>query len=142
MIRLFLAIAALIAFSGCSTFDREWRRAPAAGRDPLAGRWDGEWRSTKHAGARGRLRSVIKRTDAKTYQARFHANWLVFASAYTLLLQTTPVSTGVRFQGKHDLGFLYGGMYTCEGTTRGGNFRATYRSAYDEGTFTMQSAKR
>ncbi len=137
--RYLVVIAFALALSGCAgEFDRAWRaaeRRPAG--DALAGRWDGTWRSEKHKSAGGRLRGVMIPLGKNAYRAEFKANWLVFTSAYSVDFRTERRRGELHFQGEHDLGRLYGGVYTFIGRATPDRFLASYDSSYDRGTFKM-----
>lgn len=134
---VFLCLGLLL--SGCaSRFNRAWREA---GKRPtgdlLAGRWDGSWRSEKHKGSGGRLRGVMIPVGKDRYRAEFKAHWLVFSSTYTVDLRTQMRRGELHFQGEHDLGRLYGGIYSFIGRATPEHFRASYDSSYDRGIFEM-----
>jgi hypothetical protein len=139
-----LALAALI-FSGCSTFNYEWRQAankPTPTND-ITGRWEGNWLS--HAnGHNDKLRCLIKPAGTNRYDAKFHAayshsrfKWLKVHFGYTVPLQAQPATNGVTFTGREDLGALAGGVYTYEGHANTTNFFSTYKCKYDHGVFQM-----
>jgi hypothetical protein len=127
-----------VALSGCSTFDGEWRRAATApASDPFSGQWEGRWTSGKHKGAGGRLRAVVTPADSRSYRTHFKADWLAFSSAYVVTLQAQRRGERLHFQGEHDLGKLFGGIYRYEGEATPLAFRSSYNSSYDHGTFAM-----
>ena len=148
----FFAAALLVAGSGCSSFDSRWKTA-AAPNSP-ASRWDGRWTSEKHRApggdgpAGGRLRAVLtgldpnglptqRITPSTKLRADFHANWLIFASSYTVTLE--PVSgSRTDFRGTHELPKLFGGTYRYDSRLAGDRLSARYTSSYDHGTFALQ----
>lgn len=132
------AVVLALCLSACSTFDRDWQQAQAtASKDSFSGAWEGRWKSTKHRAADGRLRAILSRVDARSYRARFQAQWLAFTSTYALTLEAQLRGETLIFHGHHDLGALFGGKYRYEGTAARGDFRAIYDSRYDQGAFTM-----
>ncbi|MDQ3625257.1 MAG: hypothetical protein M3463_22725 [Verrucomicrobiota bacterium] len=134
------AIAAVAALScaACSSFNQDWKQAAAApARDPFAGAYEGRWTSAKHRGASGRLRCVFTRMDDTRYHGRFRANWMAFVSGYDTTFRTARRGDALEFQGEHDIGALWGGVYRYSGRIERGRFAARYTSSYDEGTFEM-----
>ena len=154
-IRLWTRIAVLgcaLALSGCASFNRDWSQAShqAAVRrsDPFGGAWDGQWTSEKHRlpsgdAAGGRLRCLFTRIDDRHYQARFHANWLFFATGYEVVFETTKRGKVLTFQGEQNLGAIFGGIYRYQGRVTPSHFSATFASRFDHGRFEMsRPAKR
>ncbi len=141
----FGAIVGLMALTGCTSFNREWREAatrtlPA---NDLAGRWEGRWNSEAN-GHNDKLRAIITVVDTNHYDVKFYAayqNWqtlfLTVHFGYTVRMETKPSTNGVTFHGSEDLGFLAGGLYTYEGRADATNFFSPYKSKYDWGTFEM-----
>ena len=71
-----LAVLIFIVGAGCSSFQRDWKRAtkaPAA-RGSLEGAWAGTWQSDAN-GHQGILRCLITRQTNGLYAARFHAKY-------------------------------------------------------------------
>ena len=69
-------------------------------------------------------------------RADFRANWLIFASSYTMTL--TPVSgSPADYRGTHELPALFGGTYRYAAHISGDRFTARYDSSYDHGTFDL-----
>jgi hypothetical protein len=132
-------LSAALLLSGCaSRFERAWKNAPAPTRnEPLAGRWEGNWTSEKHKGHGGRLRGVMLPQGNGVYRAEFKAHWLAFSSTYSVDFQTRLRNGVVHFQGEHDLGRLYGGVYSFIGHADAKSFRSSYDSSYDRGVFQM-----
>jgi len=130
----------VLALAGCET-TRDQSQQNAAGRSGIfPSRWDGEWRSAKHHGMHGRLRCLLTKVDDRHYRAQFHANWLVFTSSYTVVLETNRTDNVLHLRGKHELRGFGGATYRYEGTVTGSRFTANYDSSYDRGTFVMAPA--
>jgi len=135
-----------LTLGACSSFDRDWRAAaqrPARGADPVAGAWDGEWRSEMHRRkdgslGGGRLRCIFTKADATHYRARFHANWLCFATGYTEIFETRRRAGGLDFRGKRDLGAIFGGVYRYEGRVTPERFVGRFSSGFDRGELDMR----
>lgn len=141
---LWLAAVA-ISLPACTTgFERRWTASAGASDpgDPFSGRWEGTWRSEKHRGASGRLRCVFTRLDARRYDAHFKANWMLFATAHRTVFDAEGHAGKLRFRGRHDLGALFGGVYTYLGEATPAHFAARYDSSYDRGTFSMARRSR
>lgn len=142
-----LALAAVLGlFSACSSFDSRWK---AAKTDAKATRWEGKWTSEKHhksdgSAMGGRLRCILEPQDAGRLAAQFRANWLIFASDYSMTLEPVrpgPVARrgGVReYRGTQTLPAMFGGIYRYEAQIDGDRFTARYTSSYDHGTFALQ----
>ena len=144
LLRLALLVFAF-AFTACSSFDQEWRRAaitPAA--DKFSGRWEGHWTSAKHAGSGGRLQCLLSplasssERDQRTYRAFFKAHWLIFSSSYVVPLRATERDGQLRFEGSHALPALVGGVYRFKGSATTQRFLSSYDSSYDQGRFEMK----
>jgi hypothetical protein len=137
---LILSFTATI-LTGCSSFNRGWKRAAAAEavpQDGILGRWEGSWRSEVN-GHNGRLRCLVTRVNDTTYDARYHAKYKkIFSFGYSVPLQVEKANTAYRFKGEADLGKLAGGVYQYDGTANSTNFTSTYLSKYDHGYFQMQ----
>lgn len=148
------ALGAALMLGGCSSFEREWKSAahrPVAGStaraDRFAGAWDGQWTSEKHrlpsgAAAGGRLRCVFTPIDETHYRARFHADWLVFATGYEAIFTAERRGSVLAFRGEHDLGAIFGGVYRYEGRVTAEQFHARFASRSDFGRFEMGRVKR
>ena len=142
-----LTLCALLALSGCASFEREWkadrqREIADSKPAPFAGRWDGRWTSARHTApsggpAGGRLRCILTQTDDRHYRAKFKANWMIFASGYSVVFQTERRGGALLIRGDHDIGALFGGIYRYGGRITPSRFSATYDSSYDRGTFEM-----
>jgi len=126
----------LVLLTGCSGFQREWKRTVASGDDPLAGRWEGGWLSEVN-GHHGGLRCIVTKTNAMEYQARFRATYQIFLHfTYTVPLRADRDGGSLTFGGEADLG-IAGGLYRYAGRADGSNFTAIYTSPSDHGTFRM-----
>src|SRR5262245_16667303 len=133
-------LALAMAATGCSTFNRDWKRAsvsPTPARD-IDGRWEGSWLSESN-GHHGRLRWLVSRLDDRSYRAHFKATyWKFLRFGYTANLQVTGETPGpFSFRGQADLGWWGGGIYHYDGHATATNFLSTYNSKYDHGTFRM-----
>ncbi len=154
--RLILSMA-IVASGACSSFDAKWRAAEKAAGPNGPTRWDGRWTSAKHRGKNGaaeggRLRAVLAEVRVATncspeksavkpgtrtdLRADFHANWLIFASSYSMTLKPVPGSP-TEFRGTHELPAVFGGTYRYTARRVGDRLNATYDSSYDRGTFEL-----
>jgi hypothetical protein len=132
-VALLLSIAVLT--SGCSSFERAWRNPPAESSG-IAGRWEGKWKSAR-SGDSGKLRAIITRHSAAQYKARFHATYhSVLSAVYGVTLDVTQRGPRSEFRGAANLGVW--GRYETAGHATRTQFRATYRSKFDHGTFEME----
>ena len=138
---LFIAIPALLLVfgCGCSSFNRDWRRATAqpSPANSAAGPWDGTWLSDAN-GHHGKLRCLMTHETNDLYQARFHATFGgIFHFNYTAQFEMQPHNVvGWEFNGDANLGKL-GGTYYYEGRATATNLASTYKSKYDHGTFNL-----
>jgi hypothetical protein len=113
--RLLVLCVLALSLGGCaSDFKSQWASAAGHPHDPFSGRWAGEWRSTRgsHHGA---LECVFEKTGAETYKANFDAHWLKMSASYAVDFHTRRVGDHLLFEGTHDLGALYGGIYHYNG---------------------------
>jgi len=132
-----------IALCGCSSFERDWRRAtvPPASENSIEGRWEGTWKSDVN-GHHGGLRCVMVHRTNSLYQAYFHATYHgIFHFSYTVPLEVQPHYGGWEFNGEADLGKLAGGAYYYEGRATPTNLLSTYRSKDDHGIFELKRPK-
>jgi hypothetical protein len=140
-----IPLVATLAFSSCgiSSYSREFEKASAAmPRPPVnaEGPWQGTWKSDVN-GHHGPLWAIVQpNADLPGhYDFRYRAGWgaLRFGD-YT---HTTPARPGrdgsIELSGEMVLpgGF---GNYQVEGRLTRDTFKATYRSAADHGTMTLQ----
>jgi hypothetical protein len=140
-----LVLAMLIGLcSACTSFEGRWRDAATSS---TATRWEGRWLSEKHVApgggpAGGRLRAVIEPAPEQKLTAHFRANWKIFASNYTMMLEPAPAGprrSNVReFRGAHELSKIFGGTYRYTARLTEDRLTARYTSSYDDGTFTLQ----
>jgi hypothetical protein len=136
---LLFALPALV-LCGCSTFNRDWKKAAQqpAPAGSIEGCWEGKWLSDVN-GHTGRLRCMLSREKNNRYQARFRATyWKLFRFSYAVSLQFEPREGDWHFTGDEDLGTLAGGIYHYDGQATPTNFFSTYWSKYDHGTFQMK----
>jgi len=130
----------LLATFGCSSFNRDWRRAEKqlVGANSVEGRWEGSWKSESN-GHHGKLRCLMTHETNSLYQARFRASFAgIFRFNYTAQFEMQPHDTmGWEFDGEANLGKLLG-MYYYEGRATTTNLTSTYRSKDDHGTFEME----
>ncbi len=141
LVRRAAALGILLVLSGCASFERTWTAHRVEGHDAFTGRWEGKWTSAKHhtasgAASGGRLRCILTKQDARHYEAQFRANWLSFASSYTVPLQAERHGGELRIRGEHNLGALLG-VYKYDGRVTPAHFHASYDSSYDRGAFEM-----
>jgi hypothetical protein len=129
---------ALVALTGCSSFNRDWKKAaaqPASGS--IEGRWEGEWVSEEN-GHSGNLRCLITRDGESGVKARFRATYAkVLRFSYTVPMSLGPHFDGWEVNGEANLGKLAGGTYYYEGRISPTNFFSTYRNKYDHGIFQL-----
>lgn len=134
----------ILAFTGCSTFNRDWKKAennPATAND-IAGRWEGHWHSDVN-GHNDALRCIITRQAPGEYQARYHAKYRkVLTFGYTVNLKAQEKDGAWEFVGEADLGWYAGGKYHYLGNATSTDFFSTYRSKYDHGAFKMARPKK
>lgn len=151
LLRVVVGLVSLLLLSACSSFEKEWRtaKAPAATAarkgDPFSGAWDGQWTSAKHqlptGPAGGRLRCIFTKKSATQYQARFHANWLIFATGYEVDFATERRGNVLHFRGEQDLGAIFGGIYRYDGKVTPARFAARFIAKSDHGRFDMVPAR-
>ena len=130
----------LVLLCGCSTFNRDWRKAATKPVPPASveGRWEGQWESAVN-GHHGRLRCLMTRESDELFQARFRATYGgIFRFSYSVPLTLQPHDFGWELSGEANLGKLAGGSYYYEGRIAPTNFAATYRSKYDHGLFELR----
>src|SRR5262245_27113820 len=117
-----LLAAALLC--GCSSFNRNWRRARAQAvpANSFEGRWEGRWGSEVN-GHHGALRCLLTPATNSVYHARFRATYArILHFSYTVPLTAQPHFGGWEFNGEADLGKLAGGVYDYEGRISSTNF--------------------
>ena len=135
-----LCLAFAFLLSGCSSFNREWRRVgqQPVPPDSIAGRWEGRWLSDVNA-HNGKLRCIITVETNGICAARFRATYMKTLSfSYIVRLQVEQRDGNWRFHGEEDLGAIAGGVYSYIGSATATNFQSTYDSKYDRGIFEMR----
>lgn len=121
-------LVVMLVTAGCSTYQREVRRArdnpPPAGS--VEGVWEGRWHDEKRPKHGGRLVVVLTKEGDQVYQAATHSTWWkVFRSSQTTRLVLTPVGEGAfQLQGHEQL-WLFGG-HTVTGRVDQTRFSAVY----------------
>ena len=136
------ALTLLLASAGCSSFNRDWKKASATplSANDVTGRWEGSWLS-EVSGHHGRLRCLLTKLENGRYRARYKATYrkilrVSYAVDMRVEQQQGPAGS-FNFQGETDLGWSGGGVYHYEGHATPTNFFATYKSKFDHGTFEM-----
>jgi hypothetical protein len=140
-IRHLLALLAVALLSGCSTFNRDWKRMaetppPSQG---IEGRWQGKWKSDV-TGHTDRLRCIVSKKEENVCLARFHANYKIlfrFSYRYTVPLKVEERDGKFHFEGEANLHWYAGGIYRYKGTATPTNLYSTYQSKADHGSFEM-----
>jgi hypothetical protein len=144
MKRLLLIAMGFMAFTGCSSFHKEWSaavRAPIS-TNSIEGPWAGEWHSDKN-GHRGSLRCVVTKTSDTTFRAHYRATYKkIVHFSYVATLNGRETNGVVALKGDADLGKMAGGVYTYEGTATPTEFHSTYSSKYDHGEYQMSRPAR
>jgi hypothetical protein len=143
-----VCLVAAFSFTGCSSFERDWRIAGQIAfstNATMAGRWEGIWRSEVN-GHNDQLRCVLTPLTNGVHSARFHARYkkgiFRFGFSYSVPLEVRRADDAFQFEGESDLGWLAGGVYRYEGSATTTNFFSTYRSKYDHGTLRMDRPSR
>ena len=134
------ALFALVLACGCSSFNRDWRKAAhqAVPVGSIEGRWEGSWISDVNS-HHGKLRCLMTHEEGDRYRARFWATyWKVFRFTYAVPLEFQAHDIGWEFNGEANLGRLAGGVYYYEGRATLTNLHSTYRSKYDHGRFELR----
>ena len=137
LLGLFIAIFTM----GCSSFNRDWRKAAGQSTQGIEGRWVGRWHSD-HNQHNGVLRCLINKKSGDLHETRFHAKYKlsIFTISYPYDMEMTITRTddAFNFKGEADLGWLAGGLYKYDGTGTTNNLAINYRSPKDHGTFRLQ----
>jgi len=131
----------VVKISGCASTPEGFRTeiiSPPLPADLLAGSWEGTWQSaSKPLG--GKLAAIIEKKDDGSYHASFTSQTPFGEDKSICIYHIAEHGDTVwKFQGKRDLGLLKGGTYTYTGTVDATEFRCTYNSTFDKGTFQMQ----
>ncbi|HTL18368.1 MAG TPA: hypothetical protein VL793_14120 [Patescibacteria group bacterium] len=126
-------------FNSRAAFYREWERYDGKpGRDPVEGRWQGEWISERN-GHRGELKCVLVEAGPECCRAYFYATFSkLFRVGYETDLKREQTEKGVRLRGEQNLGALAGGTYRSEGEVQGDQFICHYSCKYDQGRFQLR----
>ncbi len=134
-----LGVFLLSSLSGCSTFDRDWAKAPEPANPlDIQGRWQGTWQSNvgEH---NGNLRCIITAATPSAVHVRYAATYGgIFHFEYEMDMTCQRRGQWVHFEGQADLGGLAGGIYHYAGDANASDYFATYRSDSDHGRFTMK----
>src|SRR5687768_338166 len=92
----------LLLASGCSSFERQWKKTVQAPTpaDGLTGAWEGRWLS--HAnGHNDKLRCLVTSDPQKGTHARFHAKYKkIFSFGYTVPLEARQETNRWIFKGE------------------------------------------
>jgi hypothetical protein len=135
-----VAAALALSLASCTGFPRGWsaaKRTPPP--DPVSGAWIGTWKSDVN-GHHGGLRCVAARTDAQTWHFRYRASWAkVLCAGFSMNAAVKPLGRdSFRVTGSRDLGKLFGGVFSCNGTVSGDRFSARYDSVHDRGSMELR----
>lgn len=139
----FVVVLAVLLLTGCSSFQSEWKTALTQPRETsdISGAWEGKWLSDKN-GHTGKLRAILKKSDADHYDAHFHATfWKILRATYRVPLRYDEQNGVYTLSGESNLGRLAGGAYTYQAEATPTRFFSTYKSKYDHGTFEMERPK-
>lgn len=131
--------ALLIAGSGCSSFNYEWRRTvkTEVPNNSPQGPWEGRWKSDAN-GHSGRLRCLITSKGPTGTEARFRATFArIFTYEYAVPVSLIQETNRLHLEGAANLGWLAGGRYTYDGFLTSTQFNSTYRSRHDHGVFEL-----
>lgn len=135
-----LLLISLLMLASCTGIPRGWTKArrttPA---DGVSGAWIGTWHS-ETTGHSGGLRCVAEQRGPATWRFRYRASWAkVLCAGFTMDASVKADGKGGgAVSGSKDIGPLFGGTFSCEGTIRDGKFNARYFSKPDRGTMEMR----
>ena len=136
-----LGVTAILAASGCSTFDRDYEVAVAHGPyTDFTGPWEGKWQSnvSDHS---GRLRCLMAQVSEDEYDGRFQAKYSrIFTFEHKIRMKSRVEGGVATFDGRADLPFF--GDYNWTGRIVGEEFTAEYRTDQDNGTFSLTRSGR
>ena len=130
----FLLLAVL---TGCSSFNRDWKKVASVSPTDIQGRWEGTWVSQAN-GHSGKLRCLLEKLSDNSYCARFDSTYkkvLHFKS--TVDINGSVTNDVFLFSGEAKLPWWAGGIYDYEGKVSATDFFSTYKCKYDHGTFQM-----
>ena len=137
---LILGLFTILFAVGCSSFNRDWKKAADHPVHGIEGRWIGRWLSD-HNQHNGALRCLINKKEGDLYETRFHAKYklsfLTISYPYNMEMTITWTDDAFNFKGEADLGWLAGGLYKYDGTGTTNNLAINYRSPKDRGTFRL-----
>lgn len=119
---------------GCTSFESRWKSAPAVSADGVSGQWIGTWQNTNNAHG-GPLQAVLIEKGSNTFSAYFHAGWGKHSGTFRTPIQGNREGETYRFKGSKR---VFGVKIDTAGTIRSNEFRATYESRFDHGTFTLK----
>lgn len=133
----------LCVLPSCGTaFRAAWKEAPAS--DGVSGKWDGAWTS-EATGHHGRLQCVIQGPENKQGDHTFfyRATWMkILSGTYKTTHRVVKEKDGsFRFKGEHKMPDWAGGLYHYDGSIKGDEFKAGYKSSADNGTYTMKRVR-
>ncbi|MEZ5304553.1 MAG: hypothetical protein R3F11_28490 [Verrucomicrobiales bacterium] len=140
-----LALSLALLASNCSSYQPKWRAAQAeypVPRGDILGAWEGRWHSDWNDHS-GRLKLVVERQpgtgDPEDHSFHYWATWGPLSADYTAVLTLEPAGAGKwKLSGTKDLGALYGGTYSHEGTATPERIHSNYRAENgDHGTFEL-----
>lgn len=129
-------LTAILAASGCSTFDRDYKVAVDHGPyTDFTGPWEGKWQSNVN-GHNGRLRCIMAQVGEDEYDGRFQAKYSgIFTFEHKIRMKSRVEGGVATFDGRADLPFF--GDYNWTGRIVGEEFTAEYRTEKDNGTFSL-----
>lgn len=150
LLRFALLALALSFLPSCGTeFRQAWNRdlcpAPPT-TNGVVGKWEGTWLS-EATGHTGTLRCVVSsphQSSAKgDHEFFYRATWkTILSGSYKAIHNVKKQKDGSHvFKGEHKMPDWAGGLYHYEGTIKGDEFRADYKSAMDHGTYTMKRVR-
>lgn len=127
--------------ANCKEFYARWEQAANAPAGSMAGRWEGEWVSSR-TGHRGSLRAVIETPSDERWRAWFRGGYArVFRACYGSELHVARLpDQSYTFSGKSDLGWAAGGTYEVDGQGTADELVFRYRSRLDQGEFRLRRA--
>lgn len=140
---LLAALLLALLGSSCTGWPRGWAEAKkTTATDGLSGAWEGTWRSTP-TGHTGKLRCAVFPKSSGVWQYRYRATWAkVLCAGFTVDCEAKPQKDGTwRVAGQRDLGPVFGGVFTHEGTVAGDRLEARYHAAADQGVLTLRRVK-
>ena len=134
MQRLSILCLTLLTAS-CASKPRGWQQAlRSPSGDIAAGAWTGTWKSDVN-GHTGALACAVTRNAPDRCTFHYRAGWArVFSAGFEVTCHVTPDG---RVTGSKDLGPLYGGTFTHNGSFSRDKFHAIYKSSIDRGSMTM-----